>query len=97
MNEGFIKVSDLFGTDRFIKSGGKVVEEKAGIRGYFLKKLAPTWTGKEPLSHGYLGLRMQHLKELKDYYYLKSICDKAELEGKDFATTFWGALKVKKL
>lgn len=90
-----VSIKDLFGNERFLKFGGTPVEEKAGLRGYFLNKLKGDWTGKEALSHGYLALRMQHLKRIDDYYYLKSICDKAELEGRSFAKTFWGSLKVK--
>lgn len=94
--KGMVAISTLFGDVRYMKSGGKVVEEKAGLRGYFYNKLAPSWTGVHPLDHGHLALRMQHLTKLSDYYYLKSICDKAELEGGSFAKTFWGALKIKR-
>ena len=40
-----------------------------------------------------LAKTLQHMPELKDLYYLKSICEDGERRGTPFGKVFWGSIK----
>lgn len=86
------KISSLFGgTKAAIEAKGEtpMVSKRHTERGdllvYFAKK-----TGK-PI--GYIAMRLKHMPELKDLYYLKSLCDQEEFRGTPWTKVFYGSIK----
>lgn len=83
---------DLFGNERILErfkpSGKRVASERAELIGYFAKKLG--W------ENGRVIAKIGHLKELRDLYYMKSVCDGYEREGKGpWGKAFNGMLRVR--
>lgn len=49
-----------------------------------------------PLPIGYFRKKLAHLKEPKDFYYLKSVCEDARRRGGSFTKKFWFELDPEK-
>lgn len=91
MTDTLHSAKDLFGRKVFLKKG-RANGERAEYIGYFFDKLAPSWKGKRELTHGYIAWRLTKLT-LRDFAYIKSICEDTERRGGQFSKTFWGCLK----
>lgn len=65
----------------------KVNSERADLIKFFVERLRDK-KGKKYLPR-FIGYKVAHL-EVKDLYYLKSVCEKSDNLGK----TFWGSLKI---
>jgi hypothetical protein len=79
---------DLFGAFRYIPSK-KRQSERGILLEYFASKLG--W------QIGRVVGKLGHLKDIQDLYYIKSICDQYEREGKEWSKAFNGSLKPRKL
>lgn len=90
--EGRIKpISELYIDHSTLFSDGKPVVRRQTERGELLKYFA----GKLGISIPRVAGAVAYLKTLEDLYYLKSICDQYEREGKPWGKCFWGALKAR--
>lgn len=67
-------------------------EKMAELKKYFFYKLQSEWKGKCPFPV-YWGQKTSHLKELKDWLFLDSICRTSVAVGGNFSKTFFGSLK----
>lgn len=74
-------------TTQITKSGAR--SERAELIRFFVDNLRNK-DGK-PFPARLIAVKLGHLKELKDLYYLKSIC----LQSSNFGKTFWGSIKHK--
>jgi hypothetical protein len=84
--------TDLFGRERLLEkykpSGKKAAKERDMILGYFATKL--DWKIGRVLG------KVGHLKDLRDLYYIKSVCDGYEREGEGpWGKAFHGMLKAR--
>lgn len=91
------KISSLFGGHK------KAVEARGETHIMPKKKRPPTERGEllkyfamktgKPI--GYIAMRLKHMPELKDLYYLKSTCDQEEFRGTPWTKVFYGSIKAR--
>lgn len=84
--------TDLFGRTRLVNNKGRALDERATLVQYFHER-ARDKKG-EPFEVSYIGYRLSHLKDLKDLYYLKSLCEQETKRGANWNKVFFGSLKV---
>ena len=70
----------------------KRTSERSELVRYFFEHASTAWTGKKPLSPGYVGMKLAHLT-VQDLYAFKSMCEDRARSGYPWAKYFWGALK----
>lgn len=68
----------------------EVKKVKSNERGELLKYFA----GRVHKPIGYIAFKLTGM-ELKDLYYLKSICDDSARRGNSWGKTFWGSIKAR--
>lgn len=91
MNEDKIaSASDLFGNYRLIKQGGKPLNERATLLKYFHERAKDRYG--LPFDISYIGMLLAHLKDVRDLYYLKSICEDSVRRGGVWNKTFFGSI-----
>ena len=81
-----VKVADLFGAERFSRTTKGKVNERFELLEYFCLKINPARVsiGLHALSPKGLGVIIGKLN-LRDLYFIKSDCDKAEIRGVPYA------------
>ncbi len=79
-------ISDLFGKMHVSLETKSRKTERGELLKYFSGKMG------KPIP--WVAVKVEGL-EVADLYYLKSICDKYEVEGKPFGKAFNGSLKVR--
>lgn len=86
MNDGFIQIKDLFGEDRVMKAGGKILHPYHVLLGEFAKN-----TGYDI---AFLGRKLQGL-DVATLRYIESVCRQESARGKSWKHQF--DIEVKKI
>jgi hypothetical protein len=87
MDDTAMPISQLFKGYEALKPSKRVTE-----RGELLKELA-TGVG---VSIPRVAFAVSHLKEIKDLYFLTSLCRQESKRGVPYGKVFWGSLKTAK-
>ena len=82
--------------DRFQKPP-KATSERGELIAYFTDRLNATRDGKQykKLSYAAVAVKLSHLKQLQDLYFLKSTLLDAERRGYPWSAIFWKEIKAK--